>query len=76
MYILASFERKFITALTRPKFDVWPNRRSWLHLGDWPALIQTSYFIGPYNLHYLLFLEIGALLCTGRPNPRKIRRLA
>ena len=30
---------------------------------DWPAPIQTSYFIGPYNLHYLLFSGIGALLC-------------
>ena len=25
--------------------------------------IQTSYFIGPCNLHYLLFSGIGALLC-------------
>ena len=26
--------------------------------------IQTSYFIqGPYNLHYLLFSGMGALLC-------------
>ena len=32
-------------------------------LGDWPAPIQTSYFIGPYNLHYLLFSGIGELLC-------------
>ena len=31
--------------------------------GDWPAPIQTSYFIPPYNLHYLLFSGIGALLC-------------
>ena len=30
---------------------------------DWPERIQTSYFIGPYNLHYLLFPGIGALLC-------------
>ena len=30
---------------------------------DWPARLQTSYFIGPYNLHYLLFSGIGALLC-------------
>ena len=27
-----------------------------------PAPIQTFYFIGPYNLHYLLFLGIGTLL--------------
>ena len=26
-------------------------------------LPQTSYFIGPYNLHYLLFSKIEALLC-------------
>ena len=30
---------------------------------DWPALIQNYYFIGPYNLHHLLFSGIGALLC-------------
>ena len=30
---------------------------------DWPTPIQTSYFIGPYNLHYLLFSGIAALLC-------------
>ena len=30
---------------------------------DWPAPFQTSYFIGPYNLHYLLFSRIWALLC-------------
>ena len=30
---------------------------------DWPTPIQTSHFIGPYNLHYLLFSGIGALLC-------------
>ena len=29
----------------------------------WPTPIQTSYFIGPCNLHYLLFSGIGALLC-------------
>ena len=29
----------------------------------WPTPIQTSYFIGPCNLHYLLFSAIGALLC-------------
>ena len=29
---------------------------------DRPAPIQTSYFIGPYNLHYLLFSGIGASL--------------
>ena len=28
----------------------------------WPT-IQTSYFIGPCNLHYLLFSGIEALLC-------------
>ena len=28
----------------------------------WPALFQTSYFIGPCNMHYLLFSGIGALL--------------
>jgi len=32
-------------------------------LTDWPARIQASYFIGPYNLHYLLFSGIGTLLC-------------
>ena len=30
---------------------------------DWSAPIQTSYFTGPYNLHYQLFSGIGALLC-------------
>ena len=30
---------------------------------DWAASIQTSYFIGAYNLHYLLFSGIWALLC-------------
>ena len=29
---------------------------------DWPTRIQTSYFTGPYNLHYQLFSVIGALL--------------
>ena len=29
----------------------------------WPTPIQTSYFIGPCNLHYLLFSGIWALLC-------------
>ena len=29
----------------------------------WPAPIQTSYFIGSYNLHHLMFSGIGALLC-------------
>ena len=38
-------------------------RTYWSPLGDLPTPIQTSYFIGPYNLHYLLFSEIGALLC-------------
>ena len=38
-------------------------RPYWSPLGDWLAPIQTSYFIGPYNLHYLLFSGIGALLC-------------
>ena len=38
-------------------------RPYWSPLGDLPAPIQTSYFIGPYNLHYLLFSVIGALLC-------------
>ena len=38
-------------------------RPYWSPLGDLPAPIQTSYFIGPYNLHYLLFSGIGALLC-------------
>ena len=28
-----------------------------------PAPFQTSYFIGSYKLHYLLFSGIGALLC-------------
>ena len=32
-------------------------------LGDLHAPIQTSYFIGPYNLHYVSFSGIGALLC-------------
>jgi len=31
------------------------------HFG-WPAPTQTSYFIGPYNLHFLLFSGTGALL--------------
>ena len=31
--------------------------------GRIPSPIQTSYFIGAYNLHYLLFSGIGALLC-------------
>ena len=30
---------------------------------NWPTPIQTSCFIGPYNLHYLLFSGIGTLLC-------------
>ena len=30
---------------------------------DWPAHIQASYFIGSYNLHYLLFSRLGTLLC-------------
>lgn len=34
---------------------------------DWPAHIQASYFIGPYNLPYLLFSRKGALLCL-HPN--------
>ena len=38
-------------------------RPFWSPLGDLPTPIQTSYFIGPYNLHYLLFSGIGALLC-------------
>ena len=38
-------------------------RPYWSPLGDLHAPIQTSYFIGPNNLHYLLFSEIGALLC-------------
>ena len=38
-------------------------RPYWSPLGDLPTPIQTSYFIGPYNLHYLLFSGIGALLC-------------
>ena len=29
----------------------------------WPTPIQTSYFIGPCNLHYLLFSGIEVLLC-------------
>ena len=29
----------------------------------WPTPIQTSYFIGPCNLHYLLFSGMWALLC-------------
>ena len=29
----------------------------------WPARFGSSYFIRPYNLHYLLFSEKGALLC-------------
>ena len=29
---------------------------------DWPARIQTSCLIGPYNLHWIV-LGIGALLC-------------
>ena len=32
---------------------------SWL----WATPIQTSYLIGPYNLHYRLFSGIGTLLC-------------
>ena len=35
---------------------------------DWLTPIQTSYFIGPYNLHYLLFSGIGALLCLMSPS--------
>ena len=35
---------------------------------DWPTPIQTSYFIGPYNLHYLLFSGIGTLLCLMSPS--------
>ena len=32
---------------------------SWL----WATPIQTSYFISLYNLHYLLFSGMGAMLC-------------
>ena len=32
-------------------------------LCDCLAPIQTSYFSGPYNLHYLLIQGIGVLLC-------------
>ena len=39
------------------------NRAFTLTWADWPAPIQTSYFIGPYNLHYLIFSGIRALLC-------------
>ena len=42
------------------KLEPRPYRSS---LGDLPAPIQTSYFISSYNLHYLLFSGIGALLC-------------
>ena len=38
-------------------------RPFWSPLGDLPTPIKTSYFIGPNNLHYLLFSGIGALLC-------------
>ena len=36
---------------------------TWLKTIYWLATFQTSYFIGPYNLHYLLLSGIGALLC-------------
>ena len=36
---------------------------TWLKTMYWPATFQTSHFIGPYNLHYLLLSGIGALLC-------------
>ena len=45
---------KFCTCCNFCKYEAF--------IGDWPARIQTSSFIGPYNLHYLLFSGIGALL--------------
>ena len=39
------------------------NINCWRLFFYWPAPFQSSYFIGPYNLHYLLFSGIGALLC-------------
>ena len=35
----------------------------YVYIYYWPAPFRSSYFIGPYNLHYLLFSGIGALLC-------------
>ena len=36
---------------------------TWLKTIYWLATFQTSYFIGPYNLHYLLLSGIKVLLC-------------
>ena len=51
-------------------FTSWVRMNRWRKISaaiglssDWPGRIQTSYFIGPYNLHYLLFSGIGALSC-------------
>ena len=48
---------------TSPSSMVAPQSPRGFEKSDWPTPIQTSYFIGPYNLHCLLFSGIGALLC-------------
>ena len=51
-------DRKFVK-ITRSH----RNMKCWRLFSYWPAPFQSSYFIGPYNLQYLLFSGIGALLC-------------
>ena len=51
-------ENVYLTFLHAWLFSV----SSWLRENS-RTPIQTSYFIGPCNLHYLLFSAIGALLC-------------
>ena len=48
---------------TSPSSMVAPESPRGFEKSDWPTPIQTSYFIGPYNMHCLLFSGIGALLC-------------
>ena len=46
--------------------NVITDKQTWDTKTSSPLLttpFQTSYFIGPYNLHHLLFSGIGALLC-------------
>ena len=51
-------EREFVK-ITRSHL----NLNCWCYFPYWPAPFQSSYFIGPYNMHSLLFSGIEALLC-------------
>ena len=58
--IIVAIRKKICTS---PSSMVAPQSPRGFEKSDRPTPIQTSYFIGPYNLRCLLFSGIGALLC-------------